>query len=456
VKAKRINNEPGRLTRIVDRVKRPLFLAFFIAAIVGIAAGNLAVFALSTLGFCVIGLMHLFMRRSDLPLLGNYLGMGRYLRVTREGKILLALTLIIGMTAINARINLLLIVLGMMLGVILISGVLSENSLRRLGVKLFLPSTAFAGRPFPSRLTVRNGKKRLPSYSVNIEIHFEGKSGTLASRSYVLQLPPNRVVTLEHMLNIDTRGRRHVRRVRVATRFPFALFEKWSYSPVEAEVLLFPKLGRIPGRIIPTSTEYRYQGSRKVLSKVGHDEFWGIREYRDGDNPRLIHWRSSARLGKRLVKEYHREESQNVCILLDAHVPPDSPQLSERFERAVSFAATLAKHLLDQDYQVSFAAYSRELIKLTTDRGDRQTRRILTALAEIEPNPEKDFDCLIRELDPRVTADTFVVAVMLDAARESAAQSNLQRHRNNNMRLVSVDSPAFRALFEAPMPEATP
>jgi uncharacterized protein (DUF58 family) len=437
----------------MDRVKRPLFLAFFALALVGLLAGQLVIFLGATFAFTLVGTIHLFMRRSTMPLLGNYLGIGRYLRVTREGKVLLALTVVIGLTAINARINLLLIVLGMLLGVVLISGVLSENSLRRVSVKLFLPSTAYAGAPFPARLTLRNSKKRLPSYSLHVEIYFEGDSGTFVSRSYVLKLPPDSIVTLEHMLNMDVRGRKTVRRVKIATRFPFGFFEKWSYHPVEAEVLLFPKLGRIPGRLIPVSNEYRNQGVRKVLTKIGRDEFWGIREYRDGDNPRHIHWRSSARFRKRLVREYHREESQNVCILLDAHVPDDAPELAERFESAVSFTATMAEELLDQDYQLSLAAYGQGLVKLTTDRGPRQTRRILTALAEIQPSRDKDLKDLVKELDPRLIADAFIVAVMLDGARERAARANLQRQRGNQLRVISVDAPAFRFFFEPPPAE---
>jgi len=450
-----VGYRPGPLTRIVDRVKRPLFLVCFLAALAGVITWQVLLFFVGTVGFCVVILLHLFMRRSETPLLGNYLGMGRYLRVTREGKILLALTLVIGLTAIQARINLLLIVLGMLLGAVLISGVLSENALRRLSVRLFLPSTAFAGTPFPARLTLRNGKKRLPSYSVHVEIHFEGTSETLASRSYVLKLPANRAVTLEHMLDIPTRGRWTVRRIRVATLFPFGFFEKWSYHAVDAEILLFPRLGHIPGRLIPTSDEYRHQGATKVLSKVGHDEFWGVREYRDGDNPRLIHWRTSARLGKRLVKEYHRQESQNVCILLDTHVPEDRGDLARRFESAVSFTATLTKQLLDQDYRVSFAAYGQDLVRLSTDGGQRQARRILTALAEIEPSRDRDFEDVVRELDPRVMTDTFVVAVLLDAARERTVRAKLQRGRRNRMRLVSVDSPAFRAVFNDPTGNGT-
>ena len=116
--AESILTRPGRFTRVMDRVKRPLFMTCFLGAIAGLLSGELIVFVVGTLGFCLVSVVQLFMRHSTTPLLGNYLGVGRYLRVTRPGKVLLALTLVIGLTAINARINLLLIVLGMLLGAV--------------------------------------------------------------------------------------------------------------------------------------------------------------------------------------------------------------------------------------------------------------------------------------------------------------------------------------------------
>ena len=447
------NHSPGLFTRSFDKVKRSLFLICFIIAGLGIIAGLPVLIGPGTIGFCLVALVHLFMRRSSTPLLGNYLGMGRYLRLTREGKILLVLTLTIGLTAFNARINLLLIVLGMLLGVITISGILSENSLRRLRARVFLPSTAFAGTDFPVRLSVRNGKKRLPSYSVTVDVLLEDKKGAHSTSSYVLKLPADQMVTLEQLINIDTRGRKTVQGVRISTRFPFGFFEKWSYCKTSAEVLLFPKLGRMLRRMVPSSDEYRHQGSRKVLTKIGRDEFWGIREYREGDDPSHIHWRSSARLGKRLVMEFHQQESQNVCILLDAFVPPDSPELEERFELAISFAATLAKHLVDRDLRVSFAACGQELVKLAANPGGRQARRIFTALAEIESNSEFNFNHLVNELDPRMITDTFVIAVLLDDERRNMAQANLHHHPGRPVNIISVDDPSFSTLFVPPEPD---
>ncbi len=445
-----VTQHPGWITRAIDRVKRPLFLAFFLMAMSGAVFVNPMLFAAGTIGFSLVTAVHLILRRSTTPLLGNYLGLGRYLRVTRDGRILLALAVIIGLAAVNARVNLLIILLGLLLGAIIISGVISESTLRRLAIKVFLPSTAFANDPFPARVSITNGKRFFPSYSLHLELYFEGDGETLVSKSYILKVPAGRTVTLEHLINIDVRGRKLVRRVRVGTQFPFGLFEKWSFVPVEAEVLMFPALGRIPGRIIPTSDEYRHAGATKVLAKAGRDEFWGIREFREGDNPRHIHWRSTARLGKRLVKEFHREETQNICILLDAHSPEETDEMRRRFERAVSFAGTLSRDLIGQEYGLSFAAHGQSLVKLPTDRGVRQGRRVLTALAEIQPSPDVSFEAMVGALEARLTAGAFVVAVMLDSSRERAARARLQRSWNNRLRVISVDTPGFGSLFEPP------
>jgi uncharacterized protein (DUF58 family) len=148
--------------------------------------------------------------------------------------------------------------------------------------------------------------------------------------------------------------------------------------------------------------------------------------------------------------EFHREESQNVCLLLDAHAPADRADLRERFERAVSFAATLSRDLLAQDFGVSFAAHGQSMVQLATDRGVRQSRQVLTALAEIEPSPDVDFEAMLREIETRLTADATIIAVLLDASRERAVRAWLTRSRNTRLRLISVDSPSFGILFEPP------
>jgi len=84
----------------------------------------------------------------------------RRLRSTREGKYFIAITIGVGLAAINTGNNLLFLLLGWMCSVIIASGVLSELSLRGLVVMRVPPPRVFAGRPFLMGISLRNSKRR--------------------------------------------------------------------------------------------------------------------------------------------------------------------------------------------------------------------------------------------------------------------------------------------------------
>src|SRR5262245_43199623 len=93
----------------------------------------------------------------------------RRLRSSREGKYFIAITIGVGLAAINTGNNLLFLLLGWMCSVIVASGVLSELSLRGLSVTRQPPARIFAGRPFLMGISLKNHKGKLPSFSIEIE-----------------------------------------------------------------------------------------------------------------------------------------------------------------------------------------------------------------------------------------------------------------------------------------------
>src|SRR5258707_12736402 len=93
----------------------------------------------------------------------------RQLKFTREGKFFVGITLGVGFAAINTGNNLLYLLLGMMLSLIIASGVLSEMSLRGLSVAREPPARPHAGKPFLMGVSLQNHKRRLPSFSIEVE-----------------------------------------------------------------------------------------------------------------------------------------------------------------------------------------------------------------------------------------------------------------------------------------------
>jgi uncharacterized protein (DUF58 family) len=77
-----------------------------------------------------------------------------------------------------------------------------------------------------------------------------------------------------------------------------------------------------------------------VAQRLGPGDFHSLRDYVDGDEPRTIHWRASARSEELKVRQHSVEGLQRCVVLLDQHVPP-GPQGEAAFERAVTAAASV-------------------------------------------------------------------------------------------------------------------
>jgi uncharacterized protein (DUF58 family) len=93
---------------------------------------------------------------------------------------------------------------------------------------------------------------------------------------------------------------------------------------------------------------------RPKVHRAAQDEFHGLRPYRPGDSPRWVHWRTSARRGELMVREFEDLPSENLLLVFDPTLVLDEEDLSpaervadrrwlrEQFEQAVSLVATIA------------------------------------------------------------------------------------------------------------------
>ena len=77
-----------------------------------------------------------------------------------------------------------------------------------------------------------------------------------------------------------------------------------------------------------------------LAQRLGPGDFHSLRDYVDGDEPRTIHWRASARSEQLKVRQHSVEGLQRCVVLLDQHVPP-GPEGADAFERAVTAAASV-------------------------------------------------------------------------------------------------------------------
>jgi uncharacterized protein (DUF58 family) len=316
-------------------------------------------------------------RRSFRSRLRRLLKPPRRLKVTREGKYFIGITIGVGVAAINTGNNLLYLLLGMLLSLIVVSGVMSELSLRGLTVTRRLPPRAQVARPHLVEIEVHNHKSRLPSYAIEIEDLRAGQPAD--KRCFFLKISPDSAQVAAYRRTPSRRGRdRHVG-FRVATRFPFGLFEKSRELRSTGELIIYPAVESVK---LPPEQPGSRPGTDGALGRGAGDEILTVRQMRDGDDPRDIFWRKSTVAGQLVLRERAKETQRHITLVVDSvHLGPSPDDAwTERFERRiVDVASRAVAHLLRGD-TVTVLTSAEERVRTDPTVGADRVLRFLALL----------------------------------------------------------------------------
>ncbi|WP_187345121.1 DUF58 domain-containing protein [Cystobacter ferrugineus] len=289
----------------------------------------------------------------------------RTLKVTGMGRTYLVVTFGVGLGALNTGNNLLYLVLGLLLSVIILSGVLSERCLRDLSVRRVGSEGAFAGEPFAFRwaLTRRKGHAFALTLS-EVDVPLTGEGG-------VGYLPAG----LEHVVRADLtaprRGPVKLVGVRVTTTWPLGLFAKTRVFPLPGTLLVYPRRGFACAT--PEDAATGHVGEAHHPHRLdGTGDLAGLRELAEGEDSRRVHWLKSASAGKLIKVEREREERRTYVLEV-------RPGLAgEALERRCEEVAEQAHRLLEAGHEVGLELPGQ---RLRPGAGSGQERLLLRALA---------------------------------------------------------------------------
>jgi uncharacterized protein (DUF58 family) len=302
----------------------------------------------------------------------------RKVRPTREGKWYIGITVGVGLAAINTGNNLLYLLLGLLLALIVISGVMSEISLRNHTVVRRLPTRAQVGRPHLVEIEVFNSKKKVPSYAIEVEDLRAGQPAD--KRCFFLKISPYSAQVAAYRRTPQRRGVDHHVGFRVATRFPFGLFEKSREFSSEGDLVIYPAVDPVR---LGRDEAGRQLGGTGALGRGNGDELAGVRPERQGDDPRDIYWRKSTVAGHRVLRERAQETRPEVTLSLDVHRPQPEEDFALRFERAIREVASRAVAHVKRGARVTIVTSSGQRV-----RADRSVGidPLLRFLALLEPS----------------------------------------------------------------------
>lgn len=208
--------------------------------------------------------------------------------------------------------------------------------------------------------------------------------------------------------------------------------------------------------------EARHRRTYQVTSSVA-----GIRDYATGDSFNRIHWPTTARLRRLMVKEFELDPTADVWIYLDlcssaaaalpwTPRPPESPIFSIRTRRkkglelppstteyGVTIAASLARYFILRNRAVGMNSRGRTREFVQSDRGERQLHKFFEALAVVEAVGELPFADLVATDGIRLNRNDTLIAVTPDADPSWVAALQMLQRRGVNSVVVLIDATTF-------------
>jgi len=300
---------------------------------------------------------------------------GFKLRLTRWGAAYIAGCVILGLAAVNTGNNALMAMLAMALGSYVVSGTWSRQVLASTEVTLRLPTETFAGRAAFAEVVVTNNSRFFPAYGLVLR----ADDGSALLTEGLVEPGTSRRRTVQLVFN--DRGWSRVGPWRLEILLPLGFFMKSKEILTDDRVLVLPRLLETE----PKLDVSHGGGSRslELFSDRGREaEVSQLRDFRDGDDQRQLHWKQTARQQRPIVVDRQHAAEGPVYLVVDPRATdPRDPEVLERFETTVSEVATAAVYRLRRMAPVGLIV-GETVVPPVRDAG--QAARLLRPLAEVE------------------------------------------------------------------------
>lgn len=403
-------------------------------------------------------------------------------RFTRAGQAVLAALIIAGIMGTDTDNNLAYQAFALLTGLVLVAVSFRWFFRARFSVERLLPRFGTVGQPFSYRVLVMNlTDKRQGGLTVledladarpafhewlAVQLDNERQSRsfrvmrrrrlnpfrTAALKEAALPpAPPNEEAEATIELTPLRRGVLRFTGVTLARPDPLGLYRAFATVPLAQTALILPRRYPVPPIALPGTLKYQ-EGGIALAANVGRsDEFVSLRDYRRGDPLRHIHWRSWAKAGKPVIKEFEDEFFVRHALVLDTFTQFAQ---SEVFEEAVSVAASFACTLRTQESLLDLLFVGPQSYCFTAGRGLAHADQMLEILASVRPCRDQQFGVLERLVLNHVKAVSGCISLLLswDQARRKFIEK-LQALGVPVIVLVIVPAGQSKPLDAGPMQE---
>ncbi len=391
--------------------------------------------------------------------------------------------------------NLVTLIASFMLGIFLLNffSIVFRRGFHEIQVRRRWSGPLIAGKKCTIRLEVVNAGWRTQSglAIADVGVWHEHRFG-------IPSLKPGQAVILSYHITLPRRGAYRLQGVLISSGYPFALFRRSLRIDLVDDLIVLPKLGQVHRSRLRHLLHSRAQATplpRRQISRrtAVPADFYGVRDFRPGDSPRWIHWRTTARMNELMVREFEETPLDHLIVVLEAWLPEPAAKLYAKWEQAradrlheeaamqkmdARRKALMSRHLQSQaslelplrtdldrlEQAVSCAATlcwswhqqaNTQLLLAIADRkasvpgmatGHRGVLPLLEHLAVVEGGPEPDAASLVDQL---AQAELPIGPILVVSPRATTLAHDLHQALRRPVALLNMAEKATVDYFES-------
>ncbi len=350
--------------------------------------------------------------------------------ITARARTFLVAAAVLYLFANQTQVGWLYVMSALLVGMVLAGGWLSRGVLRRIDAERRVGTSEdaelFEGDIVSIELLILSRKTASQIRVTEVCPLAAPNASQREIRMFIPSLPAGSKVNFDYDVTLDRRGVHEFPPLKLETRAPFGFFEYRRNLPISSRVLVYPELRRL--RKLDLLDRQLAPLIARPKAGIGY-EVMGVRPFRSGDSPRDIHWRSVARTGQLIVKEYADEAQPGLTLALDLfqYPYPVAENKHTPFEWAVKCALSIGDYALLKGYPLHLSADDE------APRGPVSRWALLQYLARVQPHS-------ISRLPFGQSLQAFVAAV-LPWPDPALVDPLLELHRQGIELLVVVIDP---------------
>ncbi len=268
------------------------------------------------------------------------------------------------------------------------------------------------------------------------------------------------------------RGEYQLGPVTVASGDPFGLFRLTRTVAATSKIIVYPATIPIDDFALPSGLLSGGDAQRRRTHFVTTNAA-GVRDYAPGDSFNRIHWRSTARKNRLLVKEFELDPLADVWIFLDLSASslvelPGARTYSTGFDYTVTpfylppsteeygvvIAASIARHFLEKGRNLGLVTYGPHREVLNADRSQRQLSQILELLAVVKSGSDFDLEHVLSLNTEYLGRGTTVILITADQSEGWVREAHTLSRRGIRLVAVLLDPVSFGGVVDTTATQA--